>query len=88
MRKSCGGWSLDDRERQVLTLRYGLAGEPPLTLKEIGLRIGVTREWVRKIELKATAKLVESTRCTAGVPDSKAALTSIDPPPAACLPGP
>ena len=40
---------LDDRERLVLSLRYGLAGEQPLTLKEIGERLGVTREWVRKI---------------------------------------
>src|SRR4051812_21015330 len=51
---------LEERERVVLTLRYGLGGEPPLTLKEIGLRIGVTREWVRKIELKAMARLLGS----------------------------
>jgi RNA polymerase primary sigma factor len=50
------GW-LDDRERQVLTLRFGLLGEVPLTLKEIGLRLGITREWVRKIELRAVSKL-------------------------------
>jgi RNA polymerase primary sigma factor len=48
---------LDDRERLVLSLRYGLAGEQPLTLKEIGHRLGVTREWVRKIELKAVSKM-------------------------------
>lgn len=52
---------LDERERLVLTLRYGLTGEPPLTLKEIGLRIGVTREWVRKIEIKAMARLLSTT---------------------------
>jgi RNA polymerase primary sigma factor len=51
---------LDDRERLVVTLRYGLEGEAPLTLKEIGLRIGITREWVRKLELKAVAKLLGS----------------------------
>jgi RNA polymerase primary sigma factor len=51
---------LDDRERLVVTLRYGLEGEQPLTLKEIGLRIGITREWVRKLELKAVAKLLGS----------------------------
>jgi RNA polymerase primary sigma factor len=48
---------LDDRERQVLILRFGLSGEDPLTLKEIGRRLGVTREWVRKIELKAVSRL-------------------------------
>jgi RNA polymerase primary sigma factor len=51
---------LDDRERLVLTLHYGLGGESPLTLKEIGLRIGITREWVRKLELKAVAKMLAS----------------------------
>jgi RNA polymerase primary sigma factor len=51
---------LDDRERLVLTLRYGLGGETPQTLKEIGLRIGITREWVRKLELKAVAKMLAS----------------------------
>jgi RNA polymerase primary sigma factor len=51
---------LDDRERLVLSLRYGLTGELPQTLKEIGLRLGVTREWVRKIELKAVSKLADA----------------------------
>lgn len=48
---------LDDRERMVLALRYGLGGVTPLTLKEVGRRLGVTREWVRKIELRAVRKL-------------------------------
>ena len=48
---------LDNRERTILALRYGLEGESPLTLKEIGRRLGVTREWVRKIELRALRKL-------------------------------
>jgi RNA polymerase primary sigma factor len=48
---------LESRERTILSLRYGLDNEAPLTLKEIGDRLGVTREWVRKIELKAIRKL-------------------------------
>ncbi len=48
---------LDPRERTILALRYGLGGETPLTLKEIGRRLGVTREWVRKIEVRAVRKL-------------------------------
>jgi hypothetical protein len=48
---------LDLRERTVLALRYGLEGELPLTLKEIGKRLGVTREWVRKIEIRAVRRL-------------------------------
>jgi len=48
---------LDDRERAIIALRYGLDGEVPLTLKEVGRRLGVTREWVRKIEIRAVRKL-------------------------------
>jgi RNA polymerase primary sigma factor len=51
---------LDARERTILVLRYGLKGETPLTLKEIGRRLGVTREWIRKIELRAIGKLGDS----------------------------
>jgi RNA polymerase primary sigma factor len=48
---------LEPRERTILILRYGLEGESALTLKEIGRRLGVTREWVRKIEIRAVRKL-------------------------------
>jgi RNA polymerase primary sigma factor len=48
---------LDERERAVLALRYGLDGIEPLTLKEIGRQLGVVREWVRKIEIRALEKL-------------------------------
>jgi RNA polymerase primary sigma factor len=48
---------LEKRECTILKLRYGLRGEEPLTLKEIGRRLGVTREWVRRIELRALHKL-------------------------------
>jgi RNA polymerase primary sigma factor len=51
---------LDDRERAILAWRYGLEGELPLTLKEIGRRLGVTREWVRKIGLRAVRKLADA----------------------------
>ena len=39
---------LDFRERTVLALRYGLEGEEPMSLKEIGRRLGVTHEWVAR----------------------------------------
>ena len=50
---------LDDRERLVVSLRFGLDGSAPLTLKDVGRRLGVTREWIRKIEIRAVAKLVD-----------------------------
>jgi RNA polymerase primary sigma factor len=48
---------LDDRESTIMELRYGLNGNEPMTLNEIGRRLGITREWVRKIELRAVRKL-------------------------------
>jgi len=47
---------LPDRERRVLELRYGIAGEPQ-TLTEIGAELGVTRERVRQLESQALARL-------------------------------
>jgi RNA polymerase primary sigma factor len=48
---------IDERAAKILKLRYGLEGEDPMTLKEIGKRIGLTRERVRQIEHEALAKL-------------------------------
>jgi RNA polymerase primary sigma factor len=49
--------SLSQRERRVLELRYGLAGEHPRTLDEVGREFGVTRERIRQIENQALRKL-------------------------------
>ena len=51
---------MDKREAAVLRMRYGLDGEEAKTLKEIGERLGLTRERVRQIENEALAKLYES----------------------------
>src|SRR5207248_1610804 len=48
---------LDDREREVLRLRYGLGLDREMTLEEIGRRLSITRERVRQIEAKAVAKM-------------------------------
>lgn len=48
---------LSGREQVVLSLRYGLGNAAPMTFREIGERLGVTREWVRRIEQKAIQKL-------------------------------
>ena len=50
---------MDKREAAVLRLRYGLTGEEPLTLKDIGDRLKLTRERVRQIEVEALRKLYE-----------------------------
>jgi RNA polymerase sigma factor (sigma-70 family) len=49
--------SLKPREQRVLRLRFGLGGETPHTLEEIGQRLEVTRERIRQIETMALAKL-------------------------------
>src|SRR5450432_3998285 len=48
---------IDDRAAKILKLRYGLDGQDPMTLKQIGLHIGLTRERVRQIEHEALGKL-------------------------------
>jgi RNA polymerase primary sigma factor len=49
--------ALPEREREVVTLRYGLGGTEPKTLEEIGRRLGLTRERVRQIELDSLRRL-------------------------------
>ena len=49
--------SLDDRLRLVLQLRFGLAGQPPQSLVEVGRELGVTRERARQLEARALDKL-------------------------------
>ena len=49
--------ALQEREREVLTLRYGLGGSEPKTLEEIGRRLGLTRERVRQIEVETLRRL-------------------------------
>jgi len=48
---------LNDRERKVIELRYGLGAEEPKTLDEVGRLFNVTRERIRQIESKALAKM-------------------------------
>ena len=51
--------SLPHRERKILELRYGLNGEHPRTLEQIGRRFGVTRERIRQIEANTLSRLKE-----------------------------
>ncbi|MHC4413894.1 MAG: sigma-70 family RNA polymerase sigma factor [Planctomycetota bacterium] len=49
--------AIDERDARVLKLRFGLEGQEPLTLKQIGQEVGLTRERVRQIEVDALKKL-------------------------------
>jgi RNA polymerase primary sigma factor len=54
--------TLTPRERRVLQLRFGLFDARQRTLEEIGQRLGVTRERIRQIEVKALRKLRQPRR--------------------------
>ena len=49
--------SLPERERKVIELRFGLRGEQPCTLEEVGRAFGVTRERIRQIENNTLKRL-------------------------------
>jgi RNA polymerase primary sigma factor len=48
---------LNPRMRRVVSLRFGLDGEPPQTLEEVGGQLGITRERVRQLETRALREL-------------------------------
>lgn len=53
---------LDERESEILKLRYGLEDSHPRTLKDVSLKFNITRERVRQIEIKAIEKLKHPSR--------------------------
>ena len=53
---------LDPREEQVIRMRFGLDGQNPQTLEEVGKEFNVTRERIRQIEAKALRKLRRFTK--------------------------
>ena len=54
---------LDPKEELVVKLRFGLDDHEPLTLKEIGEQLNLSRERIRQIEVQALAKLKRMQRC-------------------------
>jgi RNA polymerase primary sigma factor len=55
-------FTLTQREADVIRLYFGLAGEQPMTLEEIGERFDLTRERVRQIKEKAIRRLKHTSR--------------------------
>ena len=53
---------LDEKERQVISMRFGLDGDEPRTLQEIGEALKLSRERIRQIESKAKEKLRRNQR--------------------------
>jgi RNA polymerase primary sigma factor len=51
---------LDEKEREVIRMRFGLDGDEPKTLQEIGEAMGLSRERIRQIESRAKEKLRRS----------------------------
>lgn len=49
--------SLTDREQQIIQMRYGLCGFPPLTQREVAKNLDISRSYVSRIEKRTLAKL-------------------------------
>jgi RNA polymerase primary sigma factor len=54
--------NLDERETRIIGARFGLDGQKPLTLEEIGVEFGVTRERIRQLQNVALTKMRKSLR--------------------------
>ena len=48
---------LDERERRIISLRYGLDGQQPMTQREVAVLMGFSRSYISRIEKKALGKL-------------------------------
>ncbi len=48
---------LDDREKEIIVLRYGLGGKKPITQREIASKLGISRSYVSRLEKSAIEKL-------------------------------
>jgi RNA polymerase primary sigma factor len=55
LRKTLDG--LPERERRIIELRYGLSGNDPMTLEQVGQEFGVTRERIRQMEIRTLRRL-------------------------------
>ncbi len=64
MRSSINSWldDLSDKQREVITRRFGLRGHETATLEQVGAEIGLTRERVRQIQVEALRRLKDIMR--------------------------
>ncbi len=58
--------ALPERERRLITWRYGLDGAPPRTQQQVAARLGVSRSYVSRLEKRVTGQLAHIWRGTAG----------------------
>ncbi len=49
--------ALEDREREIIELRYGIGGQKELTQKEVADRLGISQSYISRLEKKIIAKL-------------------------------
>ncbi len=61
--------ALDDREKEIICLRYGLGGETALTQREVAKLLGISRSYVSRIEKKALERMREHFHVSAASPD-------------------
>lgn len=54
---NCMKNNLTDQEQQVLALRYGLAGKPPMRQREVAEKLGISRSYISRIEKRALETL-------------------------------
>ena len=53
---------LDERESRIIGARFGLDGKKPMTLEQVGLEFGVTRERIRQLQNMALTKMRKALR--------------------------
>ena len=51
--------ALEDREREIIELRYGMNGKKELTQKEVAARLGISQSYISRLEKKIIARLRE-----------------------------